>query len=111
MQAPEPTGMIVVFVTVGALEEGEQIAEALVSERLAACVNVVGPVRSIYSWEGSLQRDEEYLLIIKTRETSFEPLASRVRELHAYATPEIIALPIHAGSEAYLAWVAGATDK
>lgn len=96
---------IVVLVTVGSDEEAECLAEAVVSERLAACVNIVGPVRSIYTWQGKLQRDEERLLLIKTRATLFERLERRVRELHSYETPEVVALPIVAGSAGYLEWL------
>jgi len=100
---------VVVLVTVSGADAGARIAEALVTERLAACVNVVGPIRSIYSWENVLHREEEHLLLIKARGASFDALASRVRQLHSYATPEIIAVPISDGSEDYLQWLAAAT--
>jgi periplasmic divalent cation tolerance protein len=103
------TDCIVVLVTVGSREEGERIAEALVGDQLAACVNVIGPIRSIYRWENRIQRDDEWLLIIKARAPQFEPLAARVRALHSYQTPEVIALPIMAGSAAYLAWLRDVT--
>src|ERR1043166_824072 len=103
------TEFIIVLVTVGSADEGERLAEAVVGEQLAACVNVVGPVRSIYRWEGRVQRDEERLLIIKTRNALFDALTASLRELHSYQTPEIIALPIVAGSDRYLDWLAGAT--
>lgn len=96
---------IVVLVTTSSNEEAEQIAEALVGERLAACVSIAGPVRSIYRWEGVVERSDEHLLLIKTRRAIFEALAERIRELHSYTTPEVIALPIEAGSAAYLAWL------
>jgi periplasmic divalent cation tolerance protein len=104
-QPLNPTDSIVVLVTVGSPEEGERIATALVDQHLAACVNVVGPVRSIYRWEGTVQRDQEWLLIIKTRGALFARLDQQVRALHSYQTPEVIALPVTTGSEAYLAWV------
>lgn len=97
------------LVTVGSTDEGERIAGAVVGEGLAACVNVVGPIRSMYTWAGTLQRDEEYLLIIKTREERFDALAARVGALHSYETPEILALPVAAGAAAYLEWIAAAT--
>ncbi len=100
---------IVVFVTTGSRDEGERIANALVTEQCAACVNVVGPVRSIYRWEGKVQHDDEWLLIIKTRAALFGALAARVLALHSYETPEVIAVPITAGSEAYLDWLRDAT--
>jgi len=105
------TDCIIVLVTVGSREEGERIAEALVGEQRAACVNVVGPIRSIYRWENVVQRDEELLLIIKTRAALFAEVAARVHALHSYQTPEVIALPITAGSEAYLDWLRGVTAR
>ena len=87
----------------------ERIAEAVVSERLAACVNLVPDVTSIYRWQGEIQRDAELLLIIKTRRTVYPQLEARIIELHPYQVPEIIALPIQAGSAAYLAWIADNT--
>ena len=99
------SGFIVVYVTVGSPEEGERLASALVEERLAACVNRLGPVQSIYRWEGQVERSEEHLLIIKTREDLFAKLKTRVQELHTYSVPEVIALPILDGSEGYLKWL------
>ncbi|MFQ5539072.1 MAG: divalent-cation tolerance protein CutA [Candidatus Binatia bacterium] len=96
---------IVVYVTVGSLEEGERLASALVEERLAACVNRLGPVQSTYRWEGQVERSEEHLLIIKTREGLFGRLKTRVQELHSYSVPEVIALPILSGNEGYLKWL------
>jgi len=101
----EVTEFIVVLVTVGSAAEGERIAEALVGEQLAACVNIIGPIRSIYTWKGELQRDEERLLVIKTRAALFDDVERRVRALHSYETPEVIALPIGAGSQPYLEWL------
>jgi periplasmic divalent cation tolerance protein len=101
---------IVCLVTVGSQPEGERIAEALVAEQLAACVNILGPLRSIYRWEGAVQRDEEFLLIIKTRAELFARLAAQVQALHSYRTPEVISLPITAGSAAYLDWLRAATS-
>jgi len=100
---------IVVLVTVGSREEGERIASALVGEQLAACVNIVGPIESIYRWDDQVQRDQELLLIVKTRSALFGDLAARVTALHSYQTPEVIAMPISAGSQAYVDWLRGAT--
>lgn len=96
---------IVVYVTAGSTAEADRLAQVLVEERLAACVNRVGPVRSVYRWRGKVERSEEELLIIKTRKELFAALQKRVRELHSYDVPEIIALPIIAGSEGYLRWL------
>ncbi len=100
---------LVCLVTVGSQSEGDRIADALVAEELAACVNLLGPIRSVYRWEGTVHHDEELLLIIKTRGELFARMAERVRALHSYRTPEVIALPVAAGSEAYLAWLRAAT--
>ncbi len=96
---------LLVSITAGSSEEGERIARTLVQERLAACVNVIPAITSIYRWQGEVHRDNEVLLIAKSRSELFESLAARVKELHSYEVPEIIALPITAGSEAYLNWI------
>jgi periplasmic divalent cation tolerance protein len=96
---------IVVYVTAGSLEEASRLAQALVEERLAACVNQIGPVQSVYRWEGKLEQSEERLLIIKTRRDLFPAVEKRVRELHSYAVPEIVALPIVEGNHDYLRWL------
>jgi periplasmic divalent cation tolerance protein len=97
---------IVVFVTCGSEEEALKIGRTLVEERLAACANIISPIRSIYRWEGKICDEKEWLLLIKTRESLFEDLAKRVKALHSYTVPEIIALPIVEGSPAYLNWIA-----
>ena len=97
---------VVVLVTVASEQEGEKIAREVVEGRLAACVNIVGPVRSLYRWEGKVADDREYLLLIKTRAGLFPRLEARVREVHSYEVPEVVALPVTAGSEAYLRWLA-----
>jgi periplasmic divalent cation tolerance protein len=94
-----------VLVTVPSREDGERIAEALVGEALAACVNVVGPIRSIYRWQGAVCRDDEHLLLIKTTAAGYAALESRVLELHGYENPEVIALPVEQGAAAYLEWI------
>jgi len=99
------TDFAVILVTAGSSDEAERIAVSLVDERLAACVNIVAPVRSIYRWQGKVQRDEEHLLIIKAKQATFAQIQERVRELHSYDTPEVIALPITAGSRKYLDWL------
>jgi periplasmic divalent cation tolerance protein len=101
-------GKLVVLVTCANRREAGRIARALVEEKLAACVNVVdGPVLSIYRWKGRVERAREILLIIKTTAAAFSRLEPRVKELHSYDTPEIIGLPILAGSRGYLDWVGG----
>jgi periplasmic divalent cation tolerance protein len=100
---------IIVYVTAGSPSEGDRLARALVEERLAACVNRVAAVQSVYRWEGKLEQSEEQLLIIKTQRSLFTALEKRVRELHSYAVPEIVALPIIEGSQDYLRWLAEQT--
>lgn len=99
------TDALVVLVTAGSESEAETIATALLDERLAACVNVGGPMRSLYRWQGRIADDREWQLVIKTRLDLFAALADRVRALHSYDVPEIIGLPVTAGSPAYLAWL------
>jgi len=96
---------IVVLVTVGSAGEGHRLARALVEERIAACVNQIPGIQSTYRWEGKVEQSAEELLVIKTRKTLFPALEKRVRELHGYAVPEVIALPIVAGSEPYVKWL------
>ena len=96
---------LVVLMTAGSQEEAERIAQALVAEGLAACVNVVPGVTSIYRWEGKVQRDQEWLLVAKSRRDALDRLVERVRALHSYDVPEIIALPLAGGSEPYLRWL------
>ena len=88
----------------------ERIAETVVGERLAACVNIVPGLTSIYRWQGQVQRDAELLLIIKTRSARYPALEARIRELHPYEIPEIIALPVQAGLAAYLHWITASTE-
>jgi periplasmic divalent cation tolerance protein len=107
----DATTFVVVLVTAGSAEEGRRIGHALVEERLAACVNVVGPIRSIYRWEGAVEEAEEHLLMMKARSADVPALTARVRALHSYDVPEVVALPLTGGSEAYLAWLATATDR
>lgn len=99
------TDTLVVLVTAPSAEEGHAMARSLVAEHLAACVNVVPGVRSIFFWEGHLQEEPEALLVVKTRRECYEALQRRILELHAYSVPEVLALPVTAGSPAYLAWV------
>jgi len=102
---------IVVLVTCGSEEEGLKIAHSLVEERLAACVNLVSPVRSIYRWEGKIWDEKEWILIIKTQKGRFEELEEKVKSLHSYSVPEIISLPIVEGSSSYLEWLEEMTQK
>lgn len=98
--------MVVVLVTVPSAEVGERIAAAVVPERLAACVNILPGLRSIFFWEGRVEDEQEVLLLMKTRAERLAALEARVRALHPYSVPGFIALPVVAGHEPYLAWVA-----
>ena len=103
------TEALVVFVTTPTAERAAELARALVQERLAACGNVVPGLRSIYRWEGKVHDEGEALLVLKTTRARFEALRERVLALHPYEVPEVIALPIEAGSAPYLAWIAAET--
>jgi periplasmic divalent cation tolerance protein len=98
-----------VLVTAGAEEQARSIAHRLVEERLAACVNVVGPIRSIYRWRGAVEDEAEFLLLIKTRARLLGRLERRVIELHSYEVPEVLALAPSGGSAAYLGWLLEST--
>jgi periplasmic divalent cation tolerance protein len=90
--------------------DARRIAEALVESRLAACVNMIRGVESIYRWEGEIETAKEVLLLIKSTAERWDELRARITELHTYDTPEIIALPISAGSEKYLNWIGRETS-
>ncbi len=100
----EPTDAVVVYVTAPSAEEARTLARALVEERLAACVNLL-PVESVYRWQGQLEEASEILLVVKTCHGRLDALAARVRALHSYTVPEIIALPLLAGWPPYLQWL------
>ncbi len=99
------TDALVVLVTTPTPERAAELARALVEERLAACGNVVPGLRSIYRWEGKVQDEGEALLVLKTTRARFEALRDRVLALHPYEVPEVIAIPVEAGSARYLAWI------
>ncbi len=100
------TDAIVVLVTASSADEASRLARAVVDERLAACVNLVAGVRSIYRWQGEVCEDQETLLVIKTGRASFARLERRIAELHSYDVPEVIALPVERGAATYLTWIA-----
>jgi periplasmic divalent cation tolerance protein len=99
------TEPVVVLMTAGSTAEASRIAETLVNHRMAACVQILPEMQSIYIWRGEVQREREVLLIAKTTRASFDDLEREVREIHSYETPEIVALPIVAPSEGYLKWL------
>ncbi len=104
MPASGATPVVVVFITISP-EHAERLAGQLVEHRLAACVNVLPQVSSVYRWEGKIQKDNESLLICKTTVKQFDSLREFVKEHHPYDLPEIIALPVTAGLPEYLKWV------
>lgn len=103
------SGYVSVYMTAASAEEADRIASAQVEERLAACVNILGDVRSVYRWDGVVRRDAEVALIAKTRAALFDALAARVRALHSYDVPCIVSWPIVAGNPAYLGWIGDET--
>ncbi len=103
------TTAVVVLSTAGSRAEAERIATTLVEERLAACVNLVAPLTSIYRWQGKVERASEVLLVIKSRRALTTRLIARLRALHSYDVPEAIVLPITAGARPYLSWLLAET--
>ncbi len=96
-----------VYVTCANEEEARRIGRQVVEERLAACANLLGKIESFYHWEGKLQQDAEFALLLKTTGASMEQLMGRVKELHSYQVPCLVAWPIAAGHQPYLDWLAG----
>ena len=95
----------VVFCACSGEVEANKLARALVEERFAACVNILPGLTSVYRWQGKLETASEHLLLVKTTREAFPALESRIRELHSYETPEVIAVPVTTGSDKYLTWV------
>lgn len=95
-----------IYVTATGADEARRIAETVVTERLAACANILGGVTSIFHWEGQLCRENEAVLILKTTEEKTAALTARIKELHSYDCPCIVVLPIERGNSAFLEWIA-----
>jgi periplasmic divalent cation tolerance protein len=100
------TDKVVVLVTCGSAEEAGRIAKALVEERLAACVNISSPIRSVYRWQGRVNDEAEVLLVIKTARALFDRVRRAVERLHSYQVPEVLCLPVIDGAPNYLNWLA-----
>jgi periplasmic divalent cation tolerance protein len=96
---------IVVFMTTSSTEEGEKIGRYLVENKLAACANILPFVTSIFAWEGKISQEKEVLVILKSKRELFDKLMEEVKKRHSYSVPEIIALPLVAGSSEYLKWI------
>ncbi len=104
---PDAAGALVVLTTVEKQEDGERLASLLVERELAACVQTLPPMISIYRWQGNVERASEVLLLIKTTRSAYPRLESAIKENHPYQTPEIIAFPVETGSDDYLNWLLG----
>jgi len=96
---------IIVLVTTSSREEAEKIAKTLLEERLVACANIIGPVHSLFWWQGKIDTAQEHLILMKTRKDLFSKLSERVKALHSYQIPEIIAVPIVKGFKPYMEWL------
>jgi len=102
--------MLVVLTTVGNAGEGESLARSIVEAKLAACVQILPQMTSVYLWEGKVQSDSEHLLLIKTLEEKFDELSAFIRERHSYKVPEIVAIPAEKVSDDYLRWMRDVTS-
>jgi periplasmic divalent cation tolerance protein len=104
-----PISAIVVLITAPSVEAANQLAQGLLAQKLAACVNIVPAVRSLYIWGGKINDEAEVLLVVKSRANLFNRLESAVKTIHPYDVPEILALPVLMGSADYLAWIEDVT--
>ncbi|MFE2379781.1 divalent-cation tolerance protein CutA [Streptomyces sp. NPDC059398] len=104
-------GYLAVLTTTDSESKAHDLAASAVEKRLAACAQIDGPVRSVYRWEGGIETDTEWRVLCKTTADRFEELAAHIKAVHDYDTPEIIATPITAGSDEYLAWLASGTRR
>ena len=105
------TDKIVVFSTCGSAAEAELLARRLVEVHAAACVNVIAPVKSFYRWKGVIEQAEEWLLVIKTSRGRFDAVRAELESAHSYELPEVLAVPVVAGSPTYLAWLDSELDS
>ncbi|HLI68381.1 MAG TPA: divalent-cation tolerance protein CutA [Ktedonobacteraceae bacterium] len=103
--------IIEIHTTIDSRDAAQKLAEAVVSKRLAACAQVSGPIMSIYWWQGKIERDQEWLCVMKTRRELYPAVEQAIREAHPYDEPEILAYPMIAGSNGYLAWVERETQE
>jgi periplasmic divalent cation tolerance protein len=103
------SGYTVIFITTSSLDEAKKIGRVLVEEKLAACANIVSPIRSIYHWQGKICDDKEALIILKTKKKLFKQIEKMVKALHTYEVPEVISMPITEGSNKYLSWLKNET--
>ena len=101
---------IIVLSTTNSIDSAKQIARMLVSENLAACVNIVDKIESIYRWQGKVVEDNEVLMLIKTQKSMFEQLKSKIEQVHPYSTPEIVSIDVAQGTKSYLDWIKSSTS-
>ena len=105
------SNFIIVLVTTANKSEAEKISQALLKDKLIACANIISPVTSFFHWQDKLDQTEECLVVMKSRMSLFSELADRVKSLHSYEVPEILALPIVEGSQSYLDWLSSVTKQ
>ena len=105
------SGYVQVITTTGKKKDAEKMAEFLVEKRLAACVQIFGPITSVYWWEGRTEKANEWFCLIKTTRALYENVESAIRKIHPYKVPEILAIPVVAGSKDYLSWLDGTVKK
>ena len=103
--------LIIIIVTTANIEEAQKISQTLLEERLIACANIVGPVASHFHWGGKVERAEEFLVLMKSRNDLFEAVSAKVKALHSYEVPEVLALSVVAVSRAYLDWLSASLRK
>lgn len=108
---PDRNNIVVIFVTAPDARLAEELARTLLADRLVACVNIVPGLQSLYWWEGAVQSSDEVLMLMKARAADLDAVAERVRSLHPYSVPEVIAADISGGLQAYLDWVQGETER
>jgi len=101
----------IVLTTAGSQQEAQKIAEALVAQRLAACVNIISGIHSVYRWQAKVEQADEWLLLIKTTESASAPLRDAITKLHSYEVPECIVLSIEDGTPAYLDWIGDSVKR
>lgn len=102
---------IIVLVTTATRDEAEKITPHLLEQRLIACANIIGPVSSVFWWKGKINRESEFLVLMKTRLDLFEKVAKTIKQMHSYEEPEIIAVPITKGEQSYLNWLNSSLEK
>lgn len=108
---PQPGDLIAVYMTAASKAEARRLARVLVEEKLAACVNVLGQIESVYRWKGRVENGSEVALIAKTRRSKLPKLIALVKDLHSYEVPCIVALPIKGGNKDFLAWIANSLAR